>query len=913
MPAHSPAIHTTMPNAVFPASVAAVDPQRGNLARRRIRALAQVAQMALVVLCVASGMWAAEEVDLASDGAGSATGTEWTLSIDGGPARPIKVPAGGWNSDLQSPRIDKNKDVKDHVIYERKITIPDYKGDRVVKLMFGAVNHGAEVYLNDKLVATHAGPMTPFEADITDIVKPGATCQLKVKAYHRRHYKGRVPIGFDYPSDKPGQQEAGYTSKFAYGMTKYVKLAIFPQVYIKDVFVRPSVTNDNLQFDVWVYNAAPNEKALTLEANLTSWNKDSWAYPVVAGTNVKIEPKSVKKITVGPVQWGLGSKSYWWPNIPFDETYTAKLHLLNLSIKEGQVSLDKRSQRFGFCDYAEGPYYYTINGVRVNNISDATAEGQMSYYDCYSMAPAFLPPTGPKTGCPETWRRYMRAGMNANRIHQSMPTGYMMDAADEVGFMLIPEPGIRGHDDQGWDDVNLPQAIKEMAWLCRNHPCVIRYSLGNEMYYDSRLLDPIFEEDARRPLVFEGSGSCKSAKGHALLMAHYSDYPRPARAIFGMGEFAWSNNGPGKHDGMALFADQGRDMRLNDVCYFAGWSWMNWWPNFLEGMDFEHHGWLLNRHADRRDGTDGWGSHIIQHVQRSCHPYLVMDHAIETMNRYNTNWPTTVETIMPGEDVVRKIEMFNDVLSGNRLALRWTLHWDSAAGESVASETIKDIAVEPGFHVTQTLKFKVPDPGKDQRKLFIVLESLKQDSVVYKEDRNFVNVSRTAVKPDVKFIGIDRKTQGDWQKKYGTEGHETIGKETKLPGYAKLEWSESAVYVLAGATTDVRALTYFANPLSEKDRIVAIRYAKTLKLTLDVGASYHNIAIYMLDLDRKKRKQSIEMLNNGAMVLDTQTVDDFTEGKYLIWRIRGKVLITLKPLEGDNVVISGVFFDPPER
>ncbi|MBC8372948.1 MAG: hypothetical protein H8E53_05085, partial [Planctomycetes bacterium] len=39
----------------------------------------------------------AVEVDLASDKA-------WTLSVDGRTPRAIKVPGGGWNSDLQSPR-----------------------------------------------------------------------------------------------------------------------------------------------------------------------------------------------------------------------------------------------------------------------------------------------------------------------------------------------------------------------------------------------------------------------------------------------------------------------------------------------------------------------------------------------------------------------------------------------------------------------------------------------------------------------------------------------------------------------------------------------------------------------------------------------------------------------------------------
>ena len=58
---------------------------------------------------------ALREMDLASD-------TAWTLSVDGGAPRPIKVMAGGWNSDRQEPQIPST-DVKDYVVYERQITI----------------------------------------------------------------------------------------------------------------------------------------------------------------------------------------------------------------------------------------------------------------------------------------------------------------------------------------------------------------------------------------------------------------------------------------------------------------------------------------------------------------------------------------------------------------------------------------------------------------------------------------------------------------------------------------------------------------------------------------------------------------------------------------------------------------------
>jgi len=99
---------------------------------------------------------ALREMDLASD-------TDWTLSVDGGMPRPIKVTAGGWNSDQQEPQIP-SASVKDYATYERQITIPAEAKGQVVKILFGGCNNGAEVFLDEQKVAEHHAAMTPFEA-----------------------------------------------------------------------------------------------------------------------------------------------------------------------------------------------------------------------------------------------------------------------------------------------------------------------------------------------------------------------------------------------------------------------------------------------------------------------------------------------------------------------------------------------------------------------------------------------------------------------------------------------------------------------------------------------------------------------------------------------------------------------------
>jgi beta-galactosidase/beta-glucuronidase len=65
----------------------------------------------------------------------------------------------------------------------RDALVPAGSEGRRVLLHFGAVDHGARVWVDGQLVATHEGGQTPFTADVTDALSPGATeHQLVVRA-----------------------------------------------------------------------------------------------------------------------------------------------------------------------------------------------------------------------------------------------------------------------------------------------------------------------------------------------------------------------------------------------------------------------------------------------------------------------------------------------------------------------------------------------------------------------------------------------------------------------------------------------------------------------------------------------------------------------------------------------------------
>jgi hypothetical protein len=709
------------------------------------------------------------EVDLASD-------TEWTLSIDGGAPRPIKVPAGGYNSDRQDPPLIEmsvptgfhddpgHQMVKDHVLYQRTITVPRFGDRQAILVEFGAVNHGAEVFLVDGdseiLVTTHVGPLLPFNADLTHLVTPGKRYQLKVKAYTPWHYGHAVPVGFVYQEGWK-EPEHGWASKFGFGITKYVRLAVYPEVRISDVFVQPSVSKASLAYDVWVRNHSKAARTVRVGAGLTSWNGDVWQYPALPETELTIPAESEEKVSIGPIAWTLGPDSYWWPNKPFREEYQARLHNLNLTLMEGESVLQRKGQRFGFVEWGEGPFYYLVNGVRINQVGDGTPESAMSEYDCYSVSPAFLPPTGPGTGCPETWKKYMRLGINTNRIHQSTPTRYMLEVADELGFMIIPETAIRGCQTQEWHDLHLPEAVRAMARFSRNHPSVCRYSLANEILPDwvPDMVDAIQLEDGTRPLVFHDNRLNRPARikgrrteAHAYAMMHYRAHPRPIEMITGLGEYAWRWDGHRQsgrdalfgNGGLEEFAWVGADMRRWDIAYMAGWDFINYWPNFLEGMSHQKHVWKQSSYpGDRVDGVDGWDSPVIRWLQKNFHPYLVMDVGVHEMNDAKSDlgrWPERTPSYAPGERIERRLEIFNDGLAGRDFVLEWEARWDSAQGPVVASGALRDMVIEPGFHKTVDLAFGAPKETTGNRKLFLVMKPKLQGAEVFREDDLYFTV-----------------------------------------------------------------------------------------------------------------------------------------------------------------------------
>ena len=243
-----------------------------------------------------------------------------------------------------------------------------------------------------------------------------------------------------------------WASRNAFGITKYIRLATYaPSIVFTDVVVRTSVSTDTVSFVTTVANYGQGAADVTIDGSFAAWSPQllpsppssaASAYPSVPRTSFTIAAGAVKTVEVNRIAWSLGESSYWWPNKPFKEDYTATLHTLTLTATAtlsnaaadslGTGTTATVARRFGFVEWSEAANngtWYLVNGRRINFISDATPEAAMSSYDCYTVSPAFSTLEGAK----ETWKRYMRLGISANSKCERL---YRIAASVQYTIML---------------------------------------------------------------------------------------------------------------------------------------------------------------------------------------------------------------------------------------------------------------------------------------------------------------------------------------------------------------------------------------------------------------------------------------------------------------------------------------------
>ncbi|HVY41042.1 MAG TPA: glycoside hydrolase family 2 TIM barrel-domain containing protein, partial [Polyangia bacterium] len=686
----------------------------------------------------------------------------WTFTPAGGAATPIEVPGGGWVA--QGFKVSSAR-------YARQVTIPTLGSPQATLLELGAVNHQAALSIDGTPFATNTTSFTPSVFDITRAVTPGGQAMLAIDV------KGRDALRNSF-NRKLVPDAAEWSPNIPQGIFRSASLRVLPVLHVSDAFVTTDVANDMVRVAVSVTNSGTAAMTGTVSVALSSLDCAALSYPALPSQPVGVPAGQTVTVTLGPVRWGLGASSYWWPNVPYVPGYRAKLHGAAVTVTNAAGAAHTLPVRFGFRQIRQVGTHYELNGVRVNFRGDSlqgadydsiatTAKGNGDAYDLF---PGFLPPSAGNAGWPAAVDNWQRLNYNVARIHQEPATPYMLDVADELGFMLIDETAIRGTsgDEDFTESDGQPNMLAHLKALIardRNHPSVIRWSQCNEAENDVtnstgfqlNLYQTAMAADGTRPVSADGRVTDSSYAGvpnaNFAVYDHYPDgitaYTETVRTSttrpFGVGEYIWSADVTAQ--GMVWFATSTLAMRLKDASDLRPYTLLSGWASFVPGvktamvsLEPTYPAGVVNHpHFGEDNLADPWSNAIIMRIQRGFNPVAVIDTAFWTANHLSNaagGWPVTVETAAHGATLSRQLVVFNDTFAGTDVDVAWQMHTDSPTG-AVSDQGTMRVSVPLGGHTAVPISVKAPATGT---RGYLVLQSSKNGVVVFTEDAEYFNL-----------------------------------------------------------------------------------------------------------------------------------------------------------------------------
>ena len=331
------------------------------------------------------------------------------------------------------------------------------KGERCL-LRFGAVEYLAEVWLNGLSAGGHEGAETPFELDVTDLLRPGKNLlAVRVLKPGDERIDGLVLAEiphrnqFDHAKFQPGM------SCNIAGITGRVELLAVPAVRIADIFARPDPATGRIEASITLQNGTgrPAHGDLTLLAGPAGPADGGHILETTTAAAALPPGRSVHELAVTIAQPRL-----WDLDDPFLYRLTARLGGHEPSI------------RCGFRDFRVQDGFFQLNGRRVFLRSSHTG----NHFPVGQIIPVD----------PDHLRRDLimakASGFNCIRWIAGVALPEQLDFCDELGLMVYEE------NYAGWafyDAPNLAEryarSYREMILRDRNHPSLTIWGLMNEM------------------------------------------------------------------------------------------------------------------------------------------------------------------------------------------------------------------------------------------------------------------------------------------------------------------------------------------------------------------------------------------------------------------------------------------------
>ena len=334
---------------------------------------------------------------------------------------PVMVIPGDWNTQKENLFYYEGT-----VWFKRSFDYALKEKNRLF-VYFGAINYKADVYLNGIKLGTHEGGFTPFNFEITAVVKPAGN-YLVVKVDNKRFREAVPTMNTDW---------------WNYGgITRDVILIEEPPVFVQDYAIQLKKGTQNLIAGYVKLNG------LTGGENVT-----------ISIPELKIE----KNITVSnngytPFEIRTDKLQYWSPSNPklyevsiktFRQTLKDNIGFRTVETKGADILINGMPVFLkGICMHEE------YKGRRANSEADARAM--------------------------LTWAKEL--GCNFIRLAHYPHNEYMLKMADKMGLMVWEEIPVYWTIDFGNESTynNAKNQLTEVITRDKNRACVIIWSMANE-------------------------------------------------------------------------------------------------------------------------------------------------------------------------------------------------------------------------------------------------------------------------------------------------------------------------------------------------------------------------------------------------------------------------------------------------
>jgi hypothetical protein len=343
--------------------------------------------------------------------------------------------------------------------FERPISIPEQLGDRSVYVDLRGARNRPIVYVDGQRVGAGSDGWTPSIIDLTPSVRAGATHRLTVRLQDSGAF---LADGVVRKADEQGRDRlhtvlnpvGGYEDQV--GFTDRAWLRIVPKTHV-DVDAMRIVTSTrqkSIEVSGKVERATPGDRVVA-----TVFDGDREVLRTQSGPVADNGDFSLRSSFEGA--------RFWSPEDPH-------LYTLRLGVLRGDQTIDETTTKFGFKEvWCDGPDFY-LNGVKRRLLASSTWP-RTHYEDPVEIR--------------ERVRAIRDSGTVAFRLHTAPWQEAWLDAADELGLMIISEAAVYTDGDGKyaydtpafWE--NYRAHVSGLIRRDRNRASVVMFSLGNEILF----------------------------------------------------------------------------------------------------------------------------------------------------------------------------------------------------------------------------------------------------------------------------------------------------------------------------------------------------------------------------------------------------------------------------------------------